>query len=351
MAWFRKMGLDEVAYHEATVVGRGDDHPGRALAYYGSRGETPLRWGGAGAARLGLEGEVTPDAYDAAFGPGGFQGPVTFALLAKTDRPGFELVVGAHKSVAILGVAGRAEDMHSILDAETDGTMGWLDECFKARGGRRGQDRHRVTAGGLTYAVTRHATSRAGDPSPHDHVLVANVIEPAGRGRRFLGLDSAALRDTAEAATMVGRQHSAWRAVELGYRIEADDGPSGRLRHWRIAAVPDAVCDQFSKRSDEIADHLAESGHDSYRSKGRRRPGDTVGEAPRRPRPAHHPLARRARCHWLARPSARRDDRPERRACGVADVPAHGRPDRRPGRRGPRSRRGPDGPPQGLHPH
>jgi hypothetical protein len=158
--------------------------------------------------------------------------------------------------------------MHSILDAETKHTMGWLDDWFKARGGRRGQDRHRVTTGGLTYGVTRHATSRSGDPSPHDHVLVANIIEPAGRGRRYLGLDSAALRDTTEAATMVGRLHSAWCAVELGYRIEADDGSSGRLRHWRIASVPEEVCDQFSKRSDEIADHLAESGHDSYRSKG-----------------------------------------------------------------------------------
>jgi hypothetical protein len=37
MAWFRKMGLDEVAYHQATVLGREDDHPGRALAYYASR--------------------------------------------------------------------------------------------------------------------------------------------------------------------------------------------------------------------------------------------------------------------------------------------------------------------------
>lgn len=44
MAWFRPMGAAEVAYHEATVLGREDDHAGRALAYYGGRGETPLRW-------------------------------------------------------------------------------------------------------------------------------------------------------------------------------------------------------------------------------------------------------------------------------------------------------------------
>jgi hypothetical protein len=53
VAWMRMMGADSVAYHEKTVMGRADDFPGRALAYYASRGETPLVWGGAGAERLG----------------------------------------------------------------------------------------------------------------------------------------------------------------------------------------------------------------------------------------------------------------------------------------------------------
>ena len=53
------MGADSVAYHEKTVMGRADDFPGRALAYYASRGETPLVWGGAGSERLGLVGRVT----------------------------------------------------------------------------------------------------------------------------------------------------------------------------------------------------------------------------------------------------------------------------------------------------
>jgi conjugative relaxase-like TrwC/TraI family protein len=262
------MGADEVAYHQATVVGRDDDHQGAALAYYGSRGETPLRWGGAGAARLGLVGEVTPDAYEAAFGVGGFCDPTTGERLVATRRPGFELVVSAHKSVAVLGVVDRADDMHSILDVETAATKDWLDGWFQDRGGRRGRVQQRTATAGLTYAVTRHGTSRAGDPAPHDHVLVANLVEMLDGPGGFKGLDSAALRDTVEAATMVGRLHAASRAVELGFEIAPDDGPSGRLRHWRIAGVPEAICEVFSKRSDEIAEHLAETGHSSYRARG-----------------------------------------------------------------------------------
>ena len=84
----------------------------------------------------------------------------------------------------------------------------------------------------------------------------------------FKALDSASLRDTVEAATMVGRLHSAARAVELGFDIEADAGPSGHLRHWRIVGIPDAVCELFSKRSDDIAEHLARTGQHSYRARG-----------------------------------------------------------------------------------
>ena len=49
-------------------------------------------------------------------------------------RPGMELVVSPHKSIAELGVIGRAEDMHTILDAERDATMGYLDSVVQDAG-------------------------------------------------------------------------------------------------------------------------------------------------------------------------------------------------------------------------
>jgi hypothetical protein len=47
----RMMGAESVEYHRATVLERADDFPGMALAYYASRGETPLVWGGPGRRR------------------------------------------------------------------------------------------------------------------------------------------------------------------------------------------------------------------------------------------------------------------------------------------------------------
>jgi conjugative relaxase-like TrwC/TraI family protein len=326
MAWFRRMGLDEVAYHEATVLGRDDDHPGRALDYYGSRGETPLRWGGTGAGWLGLSGEVTVEAYERALGTGGFRDPETGQRFVATRRPGFELVVGAHKSVAVLGVRGEAEVMHSILDAETDATMAWLDRWFQESGGRRGRGQVRVETAGLVYARTRHGTSRAGDPAAHDHVLVANVVEMLDGKGGFKALDSAALRDTTEAATMVGRLASAARAVEAGFAIEPDAGPSGNLRHWRIVGMPGEVCEVFSKRSDEISEYLAESGHSSYRSRGIAA-RNSRSETPYRRRPAAPRLAGRVGGHRVAGPAAGRtpqhEPTPDSTAQPETDRPGH----------------------------
>ena len=55
-----------------------------------------------------------------------------------SNEAGMELVIAAHKSVAVLGVIGRADDMHPIMDAERDATLAYLDEVTQAGGGRRG---------------------------------------------------------------------------------------------------------------------------------------------------------------------------------------------------------------------
>ena len=141
MAWMRMMGADSVNYHRETVMERADDHPRATLEYYASRGETPLVWGGSGAPDLGLAGPLSGTEYEAVFGPGGACRPSDGARLVSAKRPGMELVVAAQKSVALLGLIGRAEDMHAILDAESDATLAYLDTWMAVQGGRRGRGR------------------------------------------------------------------------------------------------------------------------------------------------------------------------------------------------------------------
>ncbi|MGH9230223.1 MAG: MobF family relaxase [Acidimicrobiales bacterium] len=262
------MGADSVAYHRETVLARGDDHPGQALAYYAGRGETPLLWGGAGARLLGLEGAVTEEQYAAIYGPGGACDPTTGERLVRTTRPGLELVISAHKSVAELGVIGRPEHMHRIMDAERDATMAHLDELTRRMGGRRSEVAVRTPTEGFIYATARHATSRAGDPCPHDHVLVANLVRMADAKGGWKGADTALWRQHLHAATVVGRMASARMAVELGYAIVRDDGPSGKLGHWAIAGVPEVAMEAHSKRAAQIEAEMDRTGYESYRARG-----------------------------------------------------------------------------------
>ena len=174
----RMMGAESVAYHRETIIERGDDSPRRRPSITTPRGVRPRSPGaGSGAGSLGLVGAVDNPSYDALYGPGGASDPASGERLVSAKRPGMELVIAAHKSVAELGVLGRAEDMHAIMDAERDATLAYLDEMTKERGGRRGVAAVPTATTGLVYAHARHATTRAGDPGPHDHVLIANVIE------------------------------------------------------------------------------------------------------------------------------------------------------------------------------
>jgi hypothetical protein len=125
-----------------------------------------------------------------------------------------------------------------------------------------------MATAGLVYAVTRHATSRAGDPNPHDHVLIANVVQMRDEWGGWKAATTALWREHLQAATMVGRAAAAWEAVRLGYGIVPDEGPTGKLRHWALAGVPEEVIAVHSKRAEEITAEMDRLGYHSYVAKG-----------------------------------------------------------------------------------
>ncbi|MDQ3680129.1 MAG: AAA family ATPase, partial [Actinomycetota bacterium] len=102
---------------------------------------------------------------------------------------------------------------------------------------------------------------------PHDHVLVANVVDMADETGGHKAADTALWREHVHAATMVGRVASAAVAVELGYAIRPDDGPSGRLGHWAIDGIPEEALDVHSKRAVQITAAVAAKGYDTYQAR------------------------------------------------------------------------------------
>lgn len=262
--WSKMMDSEGVAYHVPTVL------PSEVVAvmHEEQTGETALRWAGAGCADLALYGPVTMSAYTAIFGPGGVRHPTSETLLVACRRPGAELVNYAPKSVAVLSACGRSGHAHAILEADTAAQLAHLDDIITCDGGRLGRARVRCGTHGLTVAVTRHSTSRAGDPYCHHHVLVANVVTLVD-GHGYRALDSRMLYRNLSAAAKAGRTAGASMAADLGYHVESVIDRKGEASHWRIAGVPPILEDLFSKRTaqmSEAADELhAEGKHASRR--------------------------------------------------------------------------------------
>jgi hypothetical protein len=98
-------------------------------------------------------------------------------------------------------------------------------------------------------------------------VLIANPVEMLDDRGGWKAADTALWREHLHAATAYGRLCSARVAVELGYGIVADDGPSGRLGHWAIAGIPDEVMAMHSKRAAQIDDAIGSPTESSYRQR------------------------------------------------------------------------------------
>jgi conjugative relaxase-like TrwC/TraI family protein len=242
------LGSQSAGYYLAEVA---TDELGvfQAERYYSGHGEAPGYWGGAAAARLGLQGTVQPEQFRALFDG---KNPATGELLgrahARNGRPAFDLVLRPVKSVSVVWALGNnhvqrtVEAIHraSVADAMLD-----LEDEVGTRRGAGGKTR--IAGQGLLAAVYDHRQSRAGDPLLHSHVIIANRIQ--GVDGKWTTLDGHDLYHEAMGADatyevlMRGRLREA-----LGVEWERNE----RTGQWEIAGVPDELLQQFSQRRAEI---------------------------------------------------------------------------------------------------
>lgn len=268
-----KLRVGQEAYQLSGVAQSLDD-------YYTGAGEAAGSWLGAGAELLGLDGEVDPDALRAVLaglapGRGGLT-PNGETLRTHARRvPGFDLTFKAPKSVAVLyAVTDDPRVQAAIIDAGEAAlrdALGWLereaihvrrgsgDEAYLANLAARDPEAaaaariRTLPAHGLVAAAFRHRTSRAGDPLLHWHTLVANLAPgPDGRWTAFVH------PDLFRAVRAAGEVFQAALRGELTTRLGIEWRPGRHVPE--IAGVPQALCDQFSKRSQQIDDWLEATG-------------------------------------------------------------------------------------------
>jgi conjugative relaxase-like TrwC/TraI family protein len=166
-------------------------------------------------------------------------------------RVGFDLTLTTEKSLAVLALLGPSEVRDAALAAITAGNdhalVWWEQRAAFAQGSSAGQPTK-----GWTVASFRHSTSRALDPFPHLHNVVANTVELADRERR--ALDGRLLYRHAVGASAIA-------TVEMRYRLTRELGVRWRRSAsggWEIDGIPESVLREFSQRRSEIDDALAE---------------------------------------------------------------------------------------------
>jgi conjugative relaxase-like TrwC/TraI family protein len=219
--------------------------------YYAGKGESPGRWVGPTAERMGMQSEVTNKAFQLAFD--GCH-PVTGELLGH-DHPrngmrGYDVVFRPVKDVSLLYGLGSAEVASATLAAHYAGVeaaIAYLDETVGARRGKAGRDLEHVAGQGVLAASFTHRQSRENDPLLHDHLIVFNRIQgPDGRWTAIDGRDIYQNRLAMDAVYRTTYQAQLTR--ELGVRWSDPDQHGNRS----IVGMPEELVQAMSKRDHQI---------------------------------------------------------------------------------------------------
>ena len=225
--------------------------------YYIDGQEVSGRWGGKGAERLGLHGEVDRESF---FALCNNRNPETGEQLTPRNkdnrRVGFDFTFSAPKSLCVLyELSGDGR----ILDAfrkSTKETMAEIEREMKTRVRKKGADYDRET-GNMVYAEFVHFTARPvdgiPDPHMHSHVYCFNITHDDTEGRWKAGQFGDLKRDA-------GYWEAAFDA-RLVHRLQVMGIPTEKRGHsFEIAGIPQSLIDKNSRRRNEIEKKAADKG-------------------------------------------------------------------------------------------
>lgn len=171
--------------------------------------------------------------------------------VAPAVRVGYDLTLTTEKSLGVLALLGNDATRAAVLDAIESGNDRGLHHLEYRVLSARAKGKQ-VGTRGWTVASFRHLTSRALDPFPHHHNVVANTVIDENGTRR--AIDARHLYWHAQEASALATAEMRQRLTEtLGVRWR----PS-RHGGWEIDGIDDDLVREFSQRRGEIDDAIAE---------------------------------------------------------------------------------------------
>lgn len=215
-------------------------------------------WYGEASQKFGFEGEISERDFLNAFDGRDANGKSLVQRQEGKDRQeAWDVTFSVPKSVSVLWAMlspPNRERLEQIVLAASRTSLNYLDE--NALVTRRGKGGFQAEQAKGTYALIPHATSRAQDPQLHVHALVFNMCL-----RQDSTTGSIRSLDVYEHKMALG----ALFRVELGYLLEKKLGIRILQDDWKfeIEGVPKQLCQEFSKRREQIEAIANEEGWSS----------------------------------------------------------------------------------------
>lgn len=213
--------------------------------YTGADADRSGTWVGKGAERLGLEGRVGTEQFDALL-RGELPGGIQVGNAGQAHRPGTDLTFSLPKSWSLLALVGGDQ---RIIDAYREAvieTLRWAEKnaAQTRMGSQAGYGK--VATDNLTIGLFQHDTNRNQEPNLHFHAVVANVTQGSDGKWRALRNDKLWSFNTLLNSMTMARFRLA--VEKMGYEA----GPVGKHGNFEAAGIAREQVMAFSTRREEV---------------------------------------------------------------------------------------------------
>ncbi len=222
--------------------------------YYTKGEEEAGQWFGKGAKRLGLEGAVDNDQFDAMLKGKFNEVELGNSKEGKIDHhPGWDHTFSAPKSVSMLALVAGDERLIEAHDKAVNFALGYIEDNLAESRFRQGEAIESRKTGNIIAAKFRHDISRAKDPQLHTHAAILNAT--FGGNGILRSLDSPVFYEHKMLGGAMYQSMLAHLVQEIGYKIEIQDNGT-----FHIQGVDKELMAQASKRREEIVAMQKEQG-------------------------------------------------------------------------------------------
>jgi len=213
--------------------------------YTGADADRSGTWVGKGAERLGLEGRVSAEQFDALL-RGELPGGIQVGNAGQAHRPGTDLTFSLPKSWSLLALVGGDQRIIGAYREAVIETLRWAEKnaAQTRMGSQAGYGK--VATDNLTIGLFQHDTNRNQEPNLHFHAVVANVTQGSDGKWRALRNDKLWSFNTLLNSMTMARFRLA--VEKMGYEA----GLVGKHGNFEAAGIAREQVMAFSTRREEV---------------------------------------------------------------------------------------------------